>query len=168
MKTATRIDRGTLERLRGGGTFPRFRVTFAKSGVLDYARGDGARIREAKLPSELASQETIDSLKGAPITDEHPPGMVTTENSGDLVKGTVLDTIQVKIDDGGTRLEGPATIFDQALIDQIKEGEKREVSIGFTADIDPQSGILDGHTFDAVQRNIRINHVAATEAGRAG
>ncbi len=168
MKTAIRYDRGILERLDGDGAFPRFRVTFMKSGVLDYQRADGSISKEAKFPSEISSKDTIDTLRGAPITSEHPLQFVSMDNAKELAKGIVMDSIKIENKKDGTEIKGSAVLYDQKLVDSIQSGEKREVSIGFTSDLEVATGTLDGKKFDAVQRNIRINHVAATTEGRAG
>jgi hypothetical protein len=42
------------------------------------------------------------------------------------------------------------------------------LSAGYELDLDPTPGEYQGRRYDAVQRNIRINHVAAVPLGRAG
>jgi hypothetical protein len=53
------------------------------------------------------------------------------------------------------------------VIDGIKNGALRDVSIGFTCEIDFEEGTFNGDHYDYVQRNMFLNHVAApVEAGR--
>lgn len=53
------------------------------------------------------------------------------------------------------------------IIEQIKSGDLRDVSIGFTFEKDPTSGTFQGTNYDYVQRNIFLDHVAAPiEKGR--
>jgi hypothetical protein len=47
------------------------------------------------------------------------------------------------------------------LIEILKRGLRRDVSIGFTYDEDPTTGKWRGEAYDFVQRNIFIDHVAA-------
>ena len=48
------------------------------------------------------------------------------------------------------------------------EGGKRELSLGYTADVEMVSGFTNrGEQYDAIQRNIRVNHVALVDQGRA-
>jgi hypothetical protein len=47
------------------------------------------------------------------------------------------------------------------LIEELKSGARRDVSIGFTYDEDPTSGEWRGQHYDSVQRNLFIDHVAA-------
>lgn len=53
------------------------------------------------------------------------------------------------------------------VIDKIKSGDLRDVSIGFTYEEDHVPGEWNGEKYDYVQRNIFIDHLAAPiEAGR--
>lgn len=166
MRDCKRIGFGTIERADSSDdSFPlKVKITLAKVGVLPYIRADGTITNEAKLPEDLFHADTVATLKGAPITMEHPPGLVTIDNSKELVKGSVLDSIQEK---DGT-LVGNGSIFDKVLIGKLKGGEKKEVSIGFTHKLEKKDGEIDGVTYDHIQREIRVNHVAATDSGRAG
>lgn len=166
MRDCKRIGFGTIERLDSSDdSFPfKVKITLAKVGVLPYIRADGTITNEAKLPEDLFHADTVASLKGAPITMEHPPGLVTAENSKELVKGSVMDSVQ---EQGGT-LVGNGAIYDGELIKKLKGGEKREVSIGFTHKLEKKDGEINGQKFDHIQRNIKVNHVAATDSGRAG
>lgn len=49
----------------------------------------------------------------------------------------------------------------EKVLSQIRSGELRDVSIGFTFDSDPTPGSWNGTTYDYVQRNIFLNHLAA-------
>jgi len=59
-------------------------------------------------------------------------------------------------------------IADQKAIDAINAG-KVELSMGYTCDIEFIDGIApDGQSYNAVQRNIRGNHLAIVDAARGG
>jgi hypothetical protein len=45
-------------------------------------------------------------------------------------------------------------------VDQAKQGLKKDVSIGFTYDLDKTPGDWRGQHYDYIQRNIFIDHVA--------
>ena len=49
----------------------------------------------------------------------------------------------------------------EKVLTQIRSGELRDVSIGFTFDSDPTAGSWHGTQYDYVQRNIFLNHLAA-------
>lgn len=140
-----------------------YRVPIAGAMVQKYVKSDGSEEMEAKLPEEILSDSTVSSANSKPVTDGHH-GLVTKDNSHDLMKGFTASNGHVE----GNMLYNDITITDPNLISQIKNGSKRELSIGFETQMDPTSGIYNGAKYDAVQRNIRINHVAVVPKGRAG
>ena len=140
-----------------------YRVPIAGAMVQRYAKSDGTEQKEAKLPEEILSDPTVMSANSKPVTDGHH-GLVTKENSRELMKGFTASNAHVE----GDMLYDDIVITDADLIDQIKNGNKRELSIGFETRVDPTSGTYKGTKYDSVQRNIRINHVAVVPKGRAG
>ena len=140
-----------------------YRVPIAGAMVQKYVKSDGSEEMEAKLPEEILSDATVSSANSKPVTDGHH-GLVTKDNSHDLMKGFTASNGHVE----GNMLYNDITITDPNLISQIKNGSKRELSIGFETQMDPTSGTYNGTRYDAVQRNIRINHVAVVPKGRAG
>lgn len=165
----TRYDRGIIEPISYGDGFMRAKVTIARAGVFPYVTHDGKIRKEAKLPDDLFSRATIDSAKGAPITDGHPPrsdskGMVTPANYQKYAKGSLGDTATIEND----HLVFFETVYDEALIADTKSKKKVEVSIGFTTAVDETPGEFRGERYDARQTNIKINHLAHVENGRGG
>ena len=140
-----------------------YRVPIAGAMVQKYVKSDGSEEMEAKLPEEILSDATVSSANSKPVTDGHH-GLETNHNSHDLLKGFTASNGHVE----GNMLYNDITITDPNLISQIKSGDKRELSIGFETQMDPTSGTYNGTKYDAVQRNIRINHVAVVPKGRAG
>ncbi|MBN2824932.1 MAG: DUF2213 domain-containing protein [Campylobacterales bacterium] len=168
-RTVQRYDTGTIESVDSGDGFLRARVTIARDGVFPYLYSDGSISLEVKKDVDLFSEMTINSAKGVPVVDGHPPiednnGLINSKNYNKYVKGALGDTISVK--DG--KLDSMETIFDADLIRELKAGKKLEVSIGLETDMDYTPGIYKGEKYDAAQTNIRINHVAHVEKGRAG
>lgn len=138
-------------------------VPITRSGVFPYRRNDGAISHEAKLPDEILSDHTVSTAQSKAVTDDHPNGLVTVENHQQLAKG--FSHTDARVD--GDKMLVSFTVTDSALINKIKNG-KREVSIGFLSDIKQESGVYEGVTYDSVQRNIEINHIAIVDKGRAG
>lgn len=167
MEFELRFDRATIEPIQTEEGFLKARVRLSRPGVYPYFLPDGSIRKEAKLPDELFKKSVLDSLNGAPFTNEHPSiqegGFVTSENYIQLMKGTISNPA---VNDGF--LEGELTVYDSKLIEEIKSRKKTEVSIGFKSVIDKTPGELNGERFDAVQRNIRVNHVALVKQGNAG
>ena len=144
------------------------KVNLTKAGVYPYLYSDGRLVKEAKLPEEIFSQATIDSANGAVITDNHPDinqdsGLVNSSNYSKLVKGNVFNVKQ-----DGLFLSGLEKVFDSDLQKRILSGEQIQVSIGFEQKTDWTPGEYNGERYDCVQRDIRINHIAHVEKGRAG
>ena len=59
-------------------------------------------------------------------------------------------------------------IWDQQAISKIKNGSQRELSCAYRYEVDPTPGVYDGEAYDGVMRNLRGNHIALVEKGRAG
>lgn len=115
---------------------------------------------------ELQSEATLNSFKLLPIVDEHmmlgtKPGMKPAEDKG--VHGVIGE--DVKAD--GNLVTGDLKIFSEHLKDQIENG-KKELSMGYFCDYELTPGEFNGKHYDAIQRNIRGNHVALVDEGRMG
>ena len=147
-----RFDNSEIKSYYTEDGFLKVKVILARAGVFPYHEKDGSISREAKLPEDILSNTTIESAKGIPVTDEHPKEFVNTSNYSKLVKGNVSE---IKTEDN--YLMGLATIYDQSLIEAIKNG-KKEVSIGFRADVVDENGVFENQNYDKIQRNIVINH----------
>ena len=116
---------------------------------------------------ELNNPETIASFKLLPWTDDHAmlgredAGLTSAEKKG--VHGVIGE--DVFFEDG--YLKGNLKVFSNKLADLINTG-KKELSIGYRCLYDIASGVYDGTHYDAIQRNIRGNHLALVDEGRAG
>jgi hypothetical protein len=165
------FDRATFNIIETGEGFIKALVTFAVPGVFPYIEGDSIEYR-AKLPEDILSPQTIQSAIGAPITDGHPKEngeyvLVTPDNYKLYAKGSLSNPVA-----DGMEAKAIATILDPDLIQKIKEkkanSETVEVSIGFDQTLEQTPGIYNGAKYDAIQRNIRINHLAIVDYARAG
>jgi len=161
-----KIDKGTFKVIETSEGFLKAKISIARSGVFEYLQSDGSVKRDAKLPEDLFSKTTLDSIIGAPITSQHPntpDQLVTSENYKELAVGNISNP---HIEDD--KIVGIATFYDPILIKQIKERNQNEVSIGYKYQSNNQSGSLNGEQYDSADTNIIINHVALVEQGRAG
>ena len=146
----------------------------SKVGVFPYS---GAQISPELEPDkiyyvyrpeeELSNPETIESFKLVPWTIEHAmlgsedEGLLPAEKKG--IHGVVGE--DVYFEDG--YLKGNLKIFSDTMAQSIDEG-KKDLSIGYRCLYDIQSGDYNGIRYDAIQRNIRGNHLALVDEGRAG
>lgn len=65
-------------------------------------------------------------------------------------------------------IDAPLTVWNGDAIEAIKDGSFRELSCAYRYDPDFTPGQYEGVAYDFVMRNIRGNHVALVEEGRAG
>jgi len=120
-----------------------------------------------RSPEELQNTECLESFRLVPIIDDHEmlgsscSGFTPAENKG--VHGTIGENVY--FEDG--YLKANLKIFSEKLANLIKQG-KKELSIGYHCAYDSASGSFDGKNYDFIQRNIRGNHLALVENGRAG
>ncbi len=100
-----------------------------------------------------------------PATWGHPPVLLDSSNTNKFQVG--YSGSQVRYNDGF--VEVALVVTDQDAIEKIKRKDATEVSAGYKVDFDPTPGITpEGESYDGVQRNIRVNHIAIVPRGRAG
>ncbi len=129
-------------------------------GIFEYQNVDGTIHRELRLPEDVFEAESLKTYKGKPIIFTHDAGEITKDNVTNEIIGTVLsDGIR-----DGDNVRADIVIHDS---DQLKNG-LRELSLGYECDLDETPGEWKGKPYDAVQHNIRINHLAIVDEARAG
>jgi hypothetical protein len=141
--------------------------TLTRTGVFEYRRADGSVRRELRHPDEVFSEASLESAVQAPVTLGHPPKPVTPDTFRNYAVGNTGDTVKT---DGQT-LSAMLTIRDAGAIAAVlgKGGKPvRELSCGYTADVIEEPGSWNGERYDLRQVNIRYNHVAIVQRGRAG
>ncbi|MBX4872694.1 MULTISPECIES: DUF2213 domain-containing protein [Rhizobium] len=141
----------------------------ARTGIQTYlgsevGKPDMSTVRVYRPGSEVFAEDTLKSAAHRPVTNDHPPEMVTSENWKKFAVGQTSDEITGE----GIFIRVPLMVSDEATIKDIEAG-KQELSAGYTCDLDFTAGVTPtGEAYDAMQKNIRINHVAIVRAGRAG
>ncbi|MBY6965317.1 DUF2213 domain-containing protein [Clostridium botulinum] len=118
-------------------------------------------VRVYRSPEEVFSKESMASFNGKSITDEHPPELVVSDNNDRYEKGTVINIKRGKGNESDLLL-GDLIIKDPILIEEVENNIKKEISCGYECDYKENE---DG-TYSQI--DIRGNHVAVVEAGRAG
>lgn len=163
-----RIDVGELKppvKLPNG--FLRADAYFTRTGVFPYrdVSAAGGLRREYRPPSEVFHADSLASLQLVPVTDDHPPVMLHADNATEYQRGTVGEALRRD----GDKIAGTIMVTDAGLVDKLDTGEAREVSLGYSCELERVSGRTDaGEPYDAIQRNIRYNHAAVLPRGRAG
>ena len=141
----------------------------ARTGIQNYLGAEIGRpemrtVRVYRPGTEVFSEDTLKSAAHRPVTNEHPPEMVTSENWKKYSVGQTGDEIAGE----GIFIRVPLMVSDEAAIQDIESG-KQELSAGYVCDLDFTEGVTSaGEAYDAVQKNIRINHIAIVRRGRAG
>ena len=141
-------------------------VPIARAGWYEYLEGEvidsGSMdkiIQVYRSPDEVFSESAIASFEGKPFVDEHPQEeMVTPENSNKYTKGTARNVRRSSSEND--MLIADIVVYDADVIKEIEEG-KREISCGYECDYVESDGTY-------CQTNIRGNHVALVDVGRAG
>lgn len=159
----TRYDRAPLNKpKKAANGWLRADAHIARTGLLEYKRADGSKWVEYR-PADEHSAEMLESFDAAPLTNDHPAaGILTAENTHEYQVGTVISP---RAD--GEKVRAQILVTDAKTVRDIEAG-KAELSCGYTCDLDFTPGEFEGQKYDAVQRNIRGNHVALVKAGRAG
>lgn len=142
-------------------------VPIARTGEQEYlgseleiAEEPNKKFRVYREEDDVFSPETIASFEGKPVTSDHPMNDVDPTNWSTYSRGTTTNVRR------GTGQESDLLLADliiqeAGLILAIEQG-KREVSCGYDYTCEP----LGNGKY--AQRNIRGNHVAIVDKGRAG
>lgn len=147
-------------------------ATIARTGIMEYKasqcgplfadRDPNSIVRVMTTPEELFHKDSIDSYRAAPITILHPKDNVNTENAKELRKGH-LDGVPFK-DEDGEHLSAHIVLDDQEAIDAVESGMS-QMSSGHKCKLVLADKDCE---WDAEKKNIRANHVAIVQRGRAG
>lgn len=113
--------------------------------------------------SEVFSKESIASYAYKPITNGHPPIFVDSKNWKDYSIGQIGGEILRD----GEFVRVPICLMDDAAIEVMKSGRK-ELSMGYEAELCFEEGEYNGEHYDAVQKNLRMNHLALCDQARGG
>lgn len=134
----------------------------ARTGVYEYRNPDGTIRREYRPADEVFASDALNSFRGKPITVLHPKkGKITAANAFGTAIGSILS-------DGYPKDE-KYVACDIVIFAPDKIGKRRELSLGYRCDCEETPGVApDGQPYDAIQRNIRINHLAVVPLARAG
>lgn len=155
----------------------------ARIGVQVYYTEDGSSVREFRPAEEVFKDESLASYQGKPMTLNHV--FVNAENAKEVIVGAVSGKAEAL----GSSVVAPIVVYDNAAIQEAIAGNAKELSVGYSATLDDTPGWGDPVTgeyilkiddrqelqapegwveFDAIQRDIKVNHLAMVYRGRAG
>ncbi len=130
------------------------------TGIFEYKNRDGSIRRELRLPEEVFDPASLESYEGKPVIVTHEAGYVSKDNVEQEYIGTVLS----KGYRDGEHVRAKIIIHNTGSLDC----GLRELSLGYKTETDETPGEWEGQPYDAIQRNIRINHLALVANARAG
>jgi hypothetical protein len=178
VKTVIRTDRAALRKpeITQQG-FYRADAHVARVGIYEYRNDDGTIRCELRSHEEVSDPESLASYDTAPVTLNHPvnpdgtPGEVNADNVRRLKVGTLAGAARMDDD----HVAATVQVEDAAAIKRAKAGTQ-ELSPGYRIDLDETPGADPRYAYpgnptgryDAVQRGIRVNHVALVDHARGG
>lgn len=112
-------------------------------------------------PAEL--EKAADSFNGKPLLNLHR-AQTADDFSHDLTVGAVHN-VYFK---SPYLYAGDFSVWDSEDIASIESDEKSQISSSYRYKADMTPGNFEGARYDGVMRNIRGNHVALVDVGRAG
>jgi len=144
-------------------------VNCARTGIQLYRGDEVGRpemdiVRVYRPEQEVFSTDSLRTIAGKPITNDHPKDPVTPATWKDVAVGSVGNEVLRN----GEKMQIPIMLMDASAIAEVKSG-KRELSNGYSMDLVFGDGVTpDGEPYDAMQTKIKMNHVAIVQRGRAG
>ena len=130
-------------------------------GIFEYTNPDGSTRRELRLPEDVFAPESLASYKGKPIIITHDAGYVDKGNVEEETIGTILSEGY----QDGDNVRAEIIIHNT---DAMKQCGLRELSLGYNLRLEETPGVWEGQPYDAIQRDIVINHLALVGQARAG
>lgn len=111
-------------------------------------------------PEEL--KKSLSTWQGLPLHIEHH-----VDSAEEPARLTRVGAVG-RADWNAPYVDAPLTVWDGEAIAAIEDGSFRELSCAYRYDPDFTPGRYEGVEYDFIMRNIRGNHVALVEEGRAG
>lgn len=113
-----------------------------------------------RMPEEVFSEAALASFEGKPITNNHPPHLIGPDDVTMYGMGHA-ELVRRGLDEWSDYVVADLHIQARELIEAIRNG-KREISCGYECEyVQNEDGTYS-------QKNIRGNHIAVVDRGRAG
>lgn len=137
-----------------------------RAGIFLYMNADGTMRRELRPPEEVFKAASIATLANLAMTRDHPMQPLNQKNTREHAVG-FSGQMPMQAEDK-VHLSTKITVFDEASIQDVVSGTRQELSCGYFCDVEFTPGVWNGLQYDAIQKNIRYNHIALVNRGRAG
>lgn len=145
-------------------------VRIARTGAMLYLPSEVPEVRPApngqmivvtRDADVLFDPEALASFNGKPVTDDHPPALVGKDDAKKYQVGVTLNPRRGEGVDS-EYLVADLLITDAPMIAKILAKKKREISLGYDAEVEEVKPGLGR------QARIIGNHTAIVDRGRAG
>lgn len=114
---------------------------------------------------ELTNIETLKSLENIPFINDHEMlGKKFTPAEEKGIEGTTLENVKVNL----PLITNDLKAYTERVKNLIEKSNKRDLSLGYRCRYEITPGIYNGQPYDAIQRDIRFNHIALVDEGRMG
>lgn len=143
-------------------------VRAARTGIQIYTgaevgKPEVASVRVYRPEAEVFSKDSLSTYAYRPVTLDHPE-MVNADNWRDVAVGQTGGEVARD----GEFVRVPMVVMDASAIRAIEAG-KRQLSMGYTTDLKFEDGKTPaGEPYDAIQTNLRMNHLAVVALARGG
>lgn len=160
LAVATRLEHGADG--FGGGMI--VDAIVAVAGILIYIDADGNETRELRSPEELQKLRSLATLNGRPTTNTHPPMLIDSSDASQYARGSAIEVGRWL--ESHEQVRANLIMTDAKLIEDFENG-RRAISPGLLSDDVFEPGVWRGQKYDLRQTNLRYNHVAFVDKGRA-
>lgn len=139
-------------------------------GVFQYLDKNNEIIRELRHPDDVFNYLSMQTLKGLPVTHNHPVNKdgsyieVDFNNSKNFTIGLLGDELEIEKD---SYIKGKITFIDSKIGDLIA-GNEVQISPSYHCEVVPEVGVYNGEEYTHRQKNIRYNHISILKLGRQG
>lgn len=141
----------------------------ARTGIYQYrgaevGRDDLEIVRVYRPADVVFKKDTLRSFTSLDVTLGHPTEMVDSSNWSQHAVGFTGEDVARD----GEFVRVPLTLRDHRAIAEVESGN-RQLSFGYYCDLEFKDGVTPGgEPYDAIQRNLKANHLAIVPTGRAG
>lgn len=140
------------------GAFLHDSAHVTSAGVFPYNDGKGGIRMEYRPIEEVSAPEFLRSMQGIPLTNLHPKG---PKNSKDSIIGLVKsEGVAEETQDP----KFPVNVRSEIVVhdaEHVTSTKVRGLSLGFSCDVIEEGGLTPwGEKYDAIQRNLRADHLA--------
>lgn len=166
MTTAKSIDNNGFLLVKG--------CPISSFGIFEYGAGqlglsgDPMRIVKVYRPEAAVNDPAaIESFKNVPLINDHKmlSGFEGDENATAPEEYGVSGILTSNVYYDGPWMRGDLKVFSREMQDLLNKG-KKDLSLGYSCDFELKQGVFDGQAYEAVQTNLRGNHIALVDEGR--